>query len=118
MAELRIAWFALAAAVTAACDRAGAQPAVSSGLAPPAGWQPLPELVAAVTAAAVAPKASVLGAEAWGETSRGCYAVWIAIQGGPSTTDHVLAGLAGASIATGNVVKPTTPDGVVSATFS
>ncbi|MGE0551457.1 MAG: hypothetical protein AB7O24_15265 [Kofleriaceae bacterium] len=116
MAELRIALLAVTLAV--ACDPAAAQAPVASGITAPAGWQSLPELAAAVTAAATGPGASVLGSEAWGETSRGCYAVWFAIVGGPTTADQIIAGLAGATIESRDVVKPTTPDGPVTAMFA
>ena len=101
-----------------ACDAADAQPPVTSGLTPPVGWQALPELVTAVTAAAKAPGTSMVGSEAWGEPSRGCYAVWFMVRGGPSTIEQIIAGLTGATIESRDVVNPPTPDGIASATFA
>jgi hypothetical protein len=103
MALLRLALIGLAA-----CGQAGAQPSAASGITPPAGWQALPELGA---------KIGVAGAEAWGETARGCYAVWFVVRGNGATAEAILAGLATAKLATSNVVKPD-GDGVLTAAFT
>jgi hypothetical protein len=92
----------------AACGQAGAQPSATSGVTPPAGWQPLPALAA---------KVGVAGAEAWGETARGCYAVWFVVRGSGATPEAILAGLSTAKLTTSNVVTPD-GDGVLTATFA
>jgi hypothetical protein len=98
MAELRLnaALVALTCgALGAGCGSAGAEPGPTSGLTPPAGWQALPE-VAAAARAALGKDAAIDGVEAWGETARGCYAVWMALRG-PGTAqgiaEQVLGGL-------------------------
>lgn len=113
MALLRLAAIALAA-----CGQAGAQPAATSGIKPPAGWQALPELAGSVAKATAAPGVTLDGAEAWGETARGCYAVWFGLHGAGATADAVLAGLAAEKLATTNVVKPESGDGIVSLAFA
>jgi hypothetical protein len=112
MALLRLALVSLAA-----CGQAGAQPSATSGLAAPAGWRTLPELAAAVVDAAKADGVTVDGGEAWGETSRGCYGVWLSLHGSRATSEAVLAGLATEKLAITDVVKPD-GDGIVSATFA
>ena len=74
----------------------------------PAGWVALPSLAA---------QTRVPNAEAWGDTTRGCYAVWFHLQGSGATADAVLAGLAAEQIATSDLVKPE-GDGIVAATFT
>jgi hypothetical protein len=108
MALLRLAFVALAG-----CSHAGAQPSAASGITPPAGWQPLPELAKQVAGATKA-----IGSEAWGETARGCYAVWFTLQGPGAKADAILAGLAAEKIATSNVVTPESGDGIVAASFT
>lgn len=103
----------LALLVLAGCSQAGAQPTAASGITPPTGWQALPELAKQVTDATKA-----TGSEAWGETSRGCYAVWFTVQGAGANSDAILAGLAAETIATTNVVTPESGDGVVAASFT
>lgn len=56
----------------------GSAGVASSGITPPAGWQPLPALAAAARQAA---GVSVAGSEAWADTTRGCYAEWLAMRG-------------------------------------
>jgi hypothetical protein len=93
MADLRLMalWWLLAG-----CGAADAQPA--SGIAPPAGWQPLPAAAAAARLAAGAPGITIDGAEAWAEPAMGCYAVWMSMHGGSAGTDQltndIVAGLA------------------------
>lgn len=118
MAVLRLARLALAACGLAACGRAGAQPSAASRLAPPAGWEVLPDLAAKVGDAIKAEGVTVDGVEAFGETARGCYAVWFALHGAGATADAVLASLAAEKLATSNVVKPEAGDGVVAVTFA
>ena len=117
MALLRLALVALAA-----CGQAGAQPTapppVPSGITAPAGWAALPELAQTVRDATKAEGATVDGVEAWGETARGCYAVWFALAGSGATADAVIAGLAAEKLATSNVVKPESGDGVTAVTFA
>ena len=88
---------ALIATALAACGPADAQTsAASSGVVVPAGWQPLPQLATAARDA-IASKTTVDGVEAWGETARGCYALWISLSASGSATqlaDQVLAALA------------------------
>jgi hypothetical protein len=101
MADLR-----LIALLLAGCGAADAQPAKTSGLRVPAGWHAMP---AAATAARVAAGASgvvVTGAEAWGDPTNGCYAVWIALQGSGGT-DRVAESLAAEHI----VATPTGSSG-------
>lgn len=98
MDHVRLVMRALAPLLAlAACDPAGAQTsAASSGVVVPPGWQPLPQLAAAARDAAGA-KGTVDGAEAWGQTAMGCYAVWIAMSApgaAPQLADQVLAAFA------------------------
>jgi hypothetical protein len=66
-------------AAGAGCGQAGAAPEQVSGIAAPAGWEALPQ-VAAAAKAALGARATVDGAEAWGEPAMGCYAVWLALR--------------------------------------
>jgi hypothetical protein len=84
MADVR-----LMIALLAGCSAADAQPSTTSGLTPPAGWQPLPAVATAARVAAGAPGITVDGAEAWGEPAMGCYAVWIALHGGNAGPDEL-----------------------------
>ena len=107
MALLRLA----ALLALAACDHAGAQTApttASSGVKVPPGWTVLP---------ALATQVGVPNAEAWGDTARGCYAVWFRVQGGGATADAVLSGLTAEQITTNDLVKPD-GDGILAATFA
>ncbi len=113
MALLRLAFVALVA-----CGQAGAQPSVASGLEPPAGWQALPELATSVAEATKTDGVMIDGVEAWGETARGCYAVWFAIHGSGASAEAVLAGLATEKLTTTNVVTPESGDGVIAVTFA
>ena len=110
MALLRLAaLLALAAGVS--CSRAGAQPATTtggSGVNVPPGWTVLPALAA---------QTNVPNAEAWGDTTRGCYAVWFNLQGSGATPEAVIAGLAAEQITTSDLVRPE-GDGIVAATFT
>lgn len=81
MAELRL----ILIAALAACQASEANP--GSGITAPAGWQALPTVAKAAGAAAKASGITVDGTEAWGETARGCYAMWIALHGGGRTPD-------------------------------
>ncbi len=108
MALLRLAALLVLAA---SCSRAGAQPAptmATSGVKPPAGWTTLP---------ALATQTGVPNAEAWGDTARGCFAVWFRLEGGGATADAVITGLAAEQITTTDLVKPD-GDGIVSAAFT
>ena len=116
MALLRLAAL-LALAASSACSPAGAQPTPApatttttstSGVKVPAGWTELPALAA---------QTGVPLAEAWGDTTRGCYAVWFRLQGSGATADAVLAGLAAEQITTSDLVKPE-GDGIVAAVFT
>ncbi len=113
MALLRLGFLALAA-----CARAGAQPSVASGLKVPPGWQVLPELATSVGEATKTEGVMVDGVEAWGETARGCYAVWFVLHGTHASAEAVLAGLASAQLVTSNVVTPESGAGLVAATFT
>jgi hypothetical protein len=99
MAGLRVS----ALVVLAACGSADAQPAATSGLPTPAGWQSLPAVAKAVQVAAAAPGITVDGTEAWGEPAIGCYAIWIQLHGdgggADQLTKEILDGLADAKIA-------------------
>ncbi len=105
-----------------ACGQAGAQPAAPSpapsGITAPAGWAALPDLAKAVRGATTVDGVTVNGVEAWGETARGCYAVWFALAGSGANADAVIAGLAAEKLATSNVVKPEASDGVTSLMFA
>lgn len=84
MAELRL----ILIAAVAACQASEATPVSGgSGLTAPAGWQALPLVAKAAGDAAKASGISVDGTEAWGETARGCYAMWIALHGGGRAPD-------------------------------
>ena len=77
-----------------ACRASEAGP--SSGLSPPAGWKPLPELASAASDAAKHAGVTIDGAEAWGEPARGCYGAWLGVHGGTGSP----AALADAMLAT------------------
>jgi len=120
MAELRL----IALVVVAACRQAaGAEPPAPahSGIAPPAGWQPLPALAVAVTSAAQTAGIAIDGTEAWGETAMGCYAVWIAMSGGDAgadaLADQIFAGLTAEHIAVRDLAKPTGDSGKLQLVF-
>lgn len=115
--SVRAGVMALAASWFAACGQAGADPSVTSGLAAPRGWKTLPEMASAVAAAAKGNGVTVDGAEAWGEPSRGCYAVWLALRGEGASAEQVLAGIGAQPWTTTNLVKPDTTDGLVALTF-
>jgi len=109
-------------AVLAACGQAKAEPAATrSGLTPPAGWQSLPQLAEAVSAAGRDAKIAIDGSEAWGETEMGCYATWLALSGGDAApdvlADQVLASLGAAKLAVSDVVKPSSTAGTLSLRF-
>jgi hypothetical protein len=121
MALLRLAIVAIVVAsivALGACGQAGAQPSAPSGIAAPAGWAALPELATAVRDATKADGVTVEGVEAWGETARGCYAVWLRLAGSGATPNAVVAGLAAEKLATSNVVKPDSGDGITTLTFA
>ncbi len=113
MALLRLAVIALCA-----CGQAGAQPSAPSGITAPTGWVVLPELATSVRDATKATGVTVEGAEAWGETARGCYAVWFRIAGAGANAEAVLTGLAAEKLATSDVVKPASGDGVTAMAFA
>lgn len=126
MALLRLIRGALIAASIAglaAChNTADADPApVRSGLATPAGWQTLPALATAISAAATSASITLDGSEAWGEPAMGCYATWLALSGGDATADvladQVLAGLGVAKLTVTDVVKPSATGGTMSLRF-
>ena len=82
MAQLRlIALLALAAS----CRTSEAE--TGSGITPPAGWQALPTLAKAASDAAKDAKIAIDRVEAWGETSRGCYAASFALRGSGGAPD-------------------------------
>ncbi len=112
MALLRLTLVALAA-----CGQAGAQPTATSGLTAPAGWVAIPEIATAVAAAAKADGSTIVGSEAWGDPARGCYGVWLALQGDGASAEQVLAGIAGQPITTTNIIMPDTADGIVTLSF-
>jgi len=88
MAELRLITarlVVLSVVAVAACRSSEAGP--GSGLTPPAGWQTLPQLATAARDAAKESRLTVDGVEAWGDTSRGCYAAWFALRGGGGAPD-------------------------------
>lgn len=118
MALLRIA----ALLALGACGKAGAQPTAPStarsGISAPTGWSALPDLAKAVSEATKVGGVAVDGVEAWGETARGCYAVWFALSGAGANADAVIAGLAAEKLVTSNVVKPEAADGVTSLMFA
>lgn len=106
-----------AIAASAACGQAGAQPTETSGIKAPAGWQALPELATAIGAAMKGERATLAGAEAWGEPARGCYGVWLALSGDGASAQQVLAGIEAEKIELTNVVKPEGAEGLVAASF-
>lgn len=109
MARFRVSaarTLAVAALSIAGCGQAGAQaPAAASGLTAPAGWQALPE-VARAAADAAKGEGLTVATEAWGETARGCYAVWLSLAGGGASVEHVLAGLAAEKLEPTDLVNP------------
>ena len=123
MAELRL--IALLIAALSACRASEAAP--TSGLTPPAGWRALPQLASAAGDAAKAGKLTVDGVEAWGETSRGCYAAWFAVRSGGGAPDAMADQLVKSlrvepalfGILVRDVAKPTAgaTSGVLSLTF-
>jgi hypothetical protein len=125
MAQLRL--IHAAALALAACRASEAGP--TSGLAMPAGWRAMPELVTAATDAGKQAKLRVDGVEAWGEPSRGCYATWLAVTGERGTPDTLAELLVAdlsttpalAGITVTEVVKPTVStaeSGVLSLAFA
>lgn len=102
MAGLRVMVIALVG-----CRAAEAQPEVTSGVKPPAGWQVLPPVATAARMAVGAGGVIVDGVEAWGDPARGCYGLWIALHGAGGTAEElaqqVLDGLAAEKIATSAV---------------
>ncbi len=121
MAQLRLIWIA----ALAACRASEASP--TSGLTPPAGWKPLPELATAVTEAAKPTSINVEAVEAWGEPARGCYAAWMALRGASGTpaaiAETMLASLSAElpGLTVTDVVKPDpkiTDAGVLSLSFT
>jgi len=118
MAELRVKAVVLAMLCTTSC-RCGSEEkkpaqgsaALASGLAAPIGWQPLPPLAAAARQAA---GVTVLGSEAWADTTRGCYASWLAMRGAGAAPDRLaeqlLKSITGeptlAGVTVRDVVKP------------
>jgi hypothetical protein len=79
----------------AACGRAEAVP--PSAVQPPAGWQPLAALATAAREAAQGEGITVDGAQAWGETAMGCYALAVSVRGAASAKDFVV-GLGGITV--------------------
>lgn len=112
MALLRVTLVALTA-----CGQAGAQPTATSGLTAPAGWIAIPEIATAVASAAKVDGSTVDGSEAWGDPARGCYGIWLALHGDGASAEQVLAGIAGQTMTTTNIVKPDTADGIVTLSF-
>ena len=123
MAELRL----IAAALLVAACRASEADTGASGLTPPQGWQSLPALAKTATDAAKETGIVVDATEAWGETSRGCYAAWIALRGGGGAPDGMAEALVKSlsiepalfGIIVRDVVKPApgAKTGVLSFTF-
>ena len=101
-------------ALVALCSCRASEAAPTSGLTPPPGWSPLPSLATAARDAAKGGKLTIDSAEAWGETSRGCYAAWIALAGGTHSrsalADDIVQGIekepALAGITVSDVSKP------------
>ena len=77
-------------------------------LVPPKGWLVDATLSATAARAAAGGKIEVLGSEAWSDASRGCFAVFLDLRGGPTTADDVVAAIANEKVQTRDVVK--TPD--------
>ncbi|HEY4055122.1 MAG TPA: hypothetical protein VGM39_00895 [Kofleriaceae bacterium] len=114
----------------AACGDAGADSSaksgsvaenVFSGLKAPAGWISLPAIADVMRDAARSAGANVIGREAWGEPSRGCYAVWMRLGGSGAKADVIVSSFggtdavkAGGAILTSDVVKPTAIPGTLS----
>jgi len=76
----------LAVAVAAGGCRAS-EASSGSGITPPEGWRALPSLAQAAAEAARTAHVTLDGVEAWGETSRGCYAAWFALRGSGGAPD-------------------------------
>jgi hypothetical protein len=120
MAHLRLVLVVL----VGACGQAGAQAsAATSGITPPTGWQVLAEVARSTGEAAKADGVTVAGSEAWGDTARGCYAVWLKLTGSGVSADQVIAGIASEKLETKDIVKPATGEnsdgrGLVSLAFT
>ena len=124
MALLRLttaSLFALAACSTAGADSSSVAENVFSGYKPPTGWISLPAVADVMRDVAVASHAKVVGREAWGEPSRGCYAVWMKLSGSGATAEAVASSFggtdavkAGGAILTSDIVKPTAVPGTLS----
>lgn len=126
MAQLRLIALVACVACTAACRSSEAGP--TSGLTPPAGWRALPDVAGAAREAGLAAKATIDGVEAWGDTARGCYGVWLAMSsdaGAPDVlADKLLSSLTSAPTLAGitvtDIVKPpkAVDSGMLSLSFS
>lgn len=101
-------------ALVALCSCRVSEAAPNSGLTPPPGWSSLPSLATAARDAAKGGMLTVENAEAWGETSRGCYAAWLALAGGTHSrsalADDIVQGIekepALAGITVSELAKP------------
>ena len=106
-----------------ACSPAGAEP-VAGGPASrvhPAGWWQLPEIGAAVAAAAKADGITVDTADAWGEPRMGCYAVWLDLHGDAAAAADALADQvlgSAAVLSPSDVARPSGPDGTLGFSFA
>jgi hypothetical protein len=84
-----------------------ASEAAPSKLAAPKGWLVDEKLSASAASAAAGEKIEVLGSDAWSDASRGCFAIFLDLRGGATTTDDVVAAIANEKIQTREVLaKP------------
>lgn len=126
MAVVRLVAPGVFALALVACRASEAGP--SSGLSAPVGWKSLPSLANAARDAAKAGGLTVENAEAWGDTSRGCYGAWLALTTGKAAVnklaDDFVKGIesepALAGITLTDVVKPAalTKDDLLSLSFA
>jgi hypothetical protein len=103
MAELRL----MLVIALASCRASEAGP--SSGLTPPAGWKPLPELATAARDGAKHAGVTIDGVEAWGEPARGCYGAWLGMHAGagsPAAIANAMLQSMPPELAVTDLVKP------------
>ncbi|HEY4180105.1 MAG TPA: hypothetical protein VGM90_24855 [Kofleriaceae bacterium] len=99
----------------AGADSSSVPENVFSGIKAPQGWISLPAIADVMRDAATTAGAKVIGREAWGEPSRGCYAVWMRLGGSGANPDNVITSLGDPKngFATSDVVKPTAVPGTL-----
>lgn len=72
----------------------------------------MPDIARAAGEATKADGVIVAGTEAWGDPARGCYAVWLRLEGTGASAEKVLTGITSERLETRDVVKPASEDGL------